>query len=503
MLDLAFFVGVLAFLFCLTDWRYGLLVTVAVGFLADPIRKIMPDQPVAMTIVVGLFLAACLLTMLRERGVTTLRMMGGTYRDLTIPLQFFLLWVLISAARTVLQFGNPVLAGIGTVAYLAPLPGLILGFASGGSRVWLRRFLVVYVVGCSLMTAGILLQVFGVDALVLREVGVGLYISRIGRAYSGFFRTTEVAAWHIGTTIALLIIVATSRWRSTSGWLASVPIALLLAAGILTGRRKMLAQLFFFICLYALMLLHFRKGAKRLVAVGLPVALLVALASTEFFAGQELQRFQTFFDRGSAVVVEAPQRFRNLGLGSVIWSFQRHGFLGSGAGIASQRAQYFGGGVEIAGYSAEGGLGKIISELGVPGLLLGLWLALGSLRAVWRNLIGDIERTHRPSVSLGLLALLGAQIPTFMVAAQIYGDPFVLIVLGLLLGFVLAFPEPGAESDPGEDLRSPPLPATAEKTGRMPNQFRPRRPRRDPRRSARTESQSRLQIFDSPTPIDE
>ncbi|MDH3255741.1 MAG: hypothetical protein OEM62_12160, partial [Acidobacteriota bacterium] len=158
---------------------------------------------------------------------------------------------------------------------------------------------------------------------------------------------------------------------------------------------------------------------------------------------------------------------------------------------------------EIAGYSAEGGLGKIISELGVPGLLLGLWLALGSLRAVWRNLIGDIERTHRPSVSLGLLALLGAQIPTFMVAAQIYGDPFVLIVLGLLLGFVLAFPEPGAESDPGEDLRSPPLPATAEKTGRMPNQFRPRRPRRDPRRSARTESQSRLQIFDSPTPIDE
>jgi hypothetical protein len=48
----------------------------------------------------------------------------------------------------------------------------------------------------------------------------------------------------------------------------------------------------------------------------------------------------------------------------------------------------------------------------------------------------------------GLLAFLGAKSVGFIVAAQIYGDLFVLLLLGWTLGFVLAIPRLEARQRP-------------------------------------------------------
>lgn len=59
---------------------------------------------------------------------------------------------------------------------------------------------------------------------------------------------------------------------------------------------------------------------------------------------------------------DASERFGSLGLGSIQGPVRRHGFLGAGAGKGSQEAQHFGGGATLIGYSAEGGLGKIVVQ---------------------------------------------------------------------------------------------------------------------------------------------
>ncbi len=54
---LAVVVGLGLFI-CFTNWRMGFLLCVIVGCLQDPIRKVIPGEPVYLTSAVLLFVAA-------------------------------------------------------------------------------------------------------------------------------------------------------------------------------------------------------------------------------------------------------------------------------------------------------------------------------------------------------------------------------------------------------------------------------------------------------------
>jgi hypothetical protein len=123
------------------------------------------------------------------------------------------------------------------------------------------------------------------------------------------------------------------------------------------------------------------------------------------------------------------------------WAIDWYGWLGGGLGVASQGAQYFGGGGDVFGGAGEGGLGKITAELGVPGLLVALWLAVAVVRYGWRILRFDARlSTPISRLACGLIALLIANLAVFSVATQVFGDLFVLLFLGLIAGFFLATP---------------------------------------------------------------
>jgi hypothetical protein len=69
-------------------------------------------------------------------------------------------------------------------------------------------------------------------------------------------------------------------------------------------------------------------------------------------------------------------------------------------------------------------------------------LALALARHVWRIL--KLLRFQAPRLRylyFGPVAWLATKVPVFMVASQAYGDPFVLLLLGLAAGMVLAAPE--------------------------------------------------------------
>jgi hypothetical protein len=127
------------------------------------------------------------------------------------------------------------------------------------------------------------------------------------------------------------------------------------------------------------------------------------------------------------------------------WVILRNGIFGSGAGTGSQGAQHFGGGANIVGDAVEGGLAKVLAELGVPGLVLLLWLVVGFVRYIWSILMyithsKDVDPTQSKLI-FGLAAFLMTNGVVYIIAHQVFGDPFVLIVLGFFLGFVLAMPK--------------------------------------------------------------
>jgi hypothetical protein len=156
---------------------------------------------------------------------------------------------------------------------------------------------------------------------------------------------------------------------------------------------------------------------------------------------------------GATGFADAPDRFSSLGLASVGWAFDQYGLAGAGAGTGSQGGQHFAGEAELVGGAAEGGLGKVTAELGLPGLLAAAWLLIALVWALWRGR-AEAQRLSPELAALryGLLAFLGANAVTFVVASQVYGDLFVLLLLGWCVGFVLAIPRLAPTGQPGAGL---------------------------------------------------
>jgi O-antigen ligase len=212
-----------------------------------------------------------------------------------------------------------------------------------------------------------------------------------------------------------------------------------LTASVLTGRRKILIIVATFVAMYFALLYYYRHRSGR------RTLLLVCVLSASFVVGALYMApagspLRPYIDRGQSVFGGAGERFTDLGLASVAWAFNRGGFFGLGAGAGSQGTQhFFEGGEVIAGGAAEGGLGKVAVELGIPGLILVVLTLILVARNVWRTLnFISVRDAKLLPLCAGMVAFCAANVPVFIGASQIYGDPFVLMLLGCFLGFVLA-----------------------------------------------------------------
>ena len=261
-------------------------------------------------------------------------------------------------------------------------------------------------------------------------------------AYPGFYRSTEGAAWHINTAACFIIILAVSRKLSWPKLAVAAMIILLIGAGMMTGRRKLLVEIINFVCLYTAILFYFRHGASRLAGISLLIVALVVGIIT--FGGYESlsdidEQYRPYVYRGMTVFGEIDERFHLSGVRMVGWALDSYGMLGGGLGVASQGTQHFGGGGQVFGGSGEGGLGKIVAELGVPGLLIIIWMMGSVLRYCWK-LMKIVSKYKSPLTPLfyGLFSFLCVNVISFIIATQVFGDMFVLLMLGWVLGFFAA-----------------------------------------------------------------
>jgi hypothetical protein len=113
-----------------------------------------------------------------------------------------------------------------------------------------------------------------------------------------------------------------------------------------------------------------------------------------------------------------------------------NGWWGRGAGTGSQGAQYFGGGSRLVGSAAEGGVGKVLAELGVQGVIVVAWFGAALIFAFWR-LLGHLRTLagQRVPLAIACISFVLANAAVYTIAHQVFGDAFVLLVVGWFVGF--------------------------------------------------------------------
>jgi hypothetical protein len=456
----------------LADWRKGLLACIAVGFFQDPLRKLWPGEPIYLTALVGVLFATIALGAAYRGELLTIST-TVEWRRLQWPVAAFCLVVVGQAVRTMAEHQSVKLAVLGLMAYLAPVVAAAVGYAFARSASMLKRFLVCYAVFSMAAATGVYLAFLGYDWQVLEQVGSGLILFAQGLRldlYPGFMRSPEIAAWHAAAGVCMLMILGSITKRPAGRLAAAALIFLLLGAAVLTGRRKVLVEIVLFLAAYWGSLAYARAGARRVVGIAALAALIAWLALPQLLEPEDIgPRLQPYVLHGATGFADAPDRFSSLGLASMGWAFDQYGLAGAGAGTGSQGGQHFAGEAELVGGAAEGGLGKVTAELGLPGLLAVAWVLTALVWALWRGR-AEAQRLSPELAALryGLLAFLGANAVGFVVASQVYGDLFVLLLLGWCIGFALAIPRL-APTGPGTGLSQRGLPLARKGIGARRN----------------------------------
>ena len=425
------------------NWRAVTLLVIPVGFLQEPIRKLMEGQPVTMQLwVVAVFGVSMLLSMSRF-GFPSIAPLAGRNLSTRRVLTLFIALTLVQALRSLIDHGTVMVPLIGLLSYLLPIPALWVAYHYVRSMADIKRFLKLYALCGIAITLSVIVSFRGVDDPIFNQVGnapMVVYHELVGvvTLYCGFLRTPEVAAWHAAAAVCAAVTISVAYKDVMFRFAAPLMVISGFTVVVLTGRRKALAILGLYAVLFTAGLLLSRRRSARSAAF-VSVAVGLALVAGSLVMAPESSESNPYMERSATVFGDAWERFEQLGIASIGGAFSTGGLFGLGTGAGAQGTQYVAG-VATQG-SAEGGLGRIMLELGVPGLVLVIlcgFAVAGTVRRCLRDAYHHSDQLYK--LELGAISFVGANVPVFVGAAQIFGDPFVLIILGMNLGFVLAAP---------------------------------------------------------------
>jgi hypothetical protein len=446
----------------ITDWRRGWLMAVICGVLQDPARKLTPGAPVAMSLSVILVYMVILFAAsgaMQKNAAEFTRRFSGIYGALIIVLLFLVL----AAIRGLFTFGIEgwKAPALGLFVYSAPVPAVLLGYT------WVRReenlysFFRFYAVVTSIAMLGTPLEYLDLKWKALGTVALSEYNLRFLpgiqiRLLSGFYRAPDVMGWHAAmlTIIGLIMTLRLEKlqrawiWMLVSGW------------GIfncfLSGRRKAV----YMVAVFALVFLwrYFRR---------LNVAHIVVFALALGVIGWVVHKISA--DEGSSVyargaVTTRGEVFERLE-GGLIGTIEQYGILGGGLGTATQGVYHVAPANVELGWQ-EGGLGKLAMELGLPGLIAVILLALAMLRMMMLISRHPDVPGSTQLIRCALVAIVAANVVEFLVSAQAYSDAVLALMTAFMVGSTFAsavLDERAAEDAAPTPDRPQPLtaPATA------------------------------------------
>lgn len=438
------FLAILAFV-AFSDEKKGFYIVILVGLSQDLLRKLMPGEPVYMTVLVAGYVGVIMIGMLM-RGQIRVGAVMRMLPELRAPIMTLVVYIAFQCLNAYVNSGNPFIVAIGILAYFGPFASLYLGFYLTATQPdrQIIRYMWFYLLVAVSMAWSVYFSYMGSSWTLLDSVGVGLHgYNPLGGTltlHNGFWRGSELAGGYCATAAIFSILLFVCRRRMNAQMFIVIFFFMFLVGAVfVTGRRKFLVEIAIFVITYGCVSIYLRHSVNRIVQFVLLCVLLGSIAFMWLIPSKYKEGLEGYYARGLQLEDQTAERFEGNAIHNLKYVYYRNGFLGKGAGIGSQGAQHFGGGSSVVGAAAEGGLAKVLAELGVPGLVLLAWFAL----AIIQMLVKRMRALHRVEFSRvllisGVAAALVANAAVFTIAHQIFGDVFYMLTIGWLVGALMA-----------------------------------------------------------------
>lgn len=419
-----------AALLALSNWRYGWLAAVVCGVLQDPVRKLTPGTPPALSMSIVVVYAVVLFAALGSLQRNRLDF-GRRFPKLYSNLALFAVALVFAAFNGLMTFGLEAwrVPALSFLIYLLPIPAVLLGYSWLLREEQIVQFFRFYAALTSVAMVGTVLEFFRVSWPVLGVVGMpGGYVRHLTgiqiRVLSGIYRAPDIMAWHaamltaVGITLAVRARVLSRAWP----WIAVAAWGFLNC--IISGRRKAIYMVAVFAIVFVWRFIRRMSTAQILLVVALAVALGLVVREVRSGAQSEV------YARGASTTPrEVLQRLE----GGLIGTIEQGSLLGLGLGAATQGIRHVSGRESDFGWQ-EGGIGKITAELGVPGLFIAALLAWSVIRMMLRiTAVPDIPGTSQ-LIRAALFGMVVANIVNFLASAQAYSDPVLTLMTAFIAG---------------------------------------------------------------------
>ncbi|HVG22699.1 MAG TPA: hypothetical protein VND45_00975 [Thermoanaerobaculia bacterium] len=431
-----FFAGVLlvSMAVAVTNWRHGWFAAIVCGVLQDPVRKMTPGTPAALSMSIGavylVILFAAFGALQRDRSDFARR-----FPNLYSAVALFMVMLALAAFNGLATFGLGAwkAPALSLLIYLLPIPAVLLGYTWLTREEQIVRFFRFYGILTSIALIGTVAEYFWVRSPMLGMVGMPWgYIRHLPglqiRVLSGIYRAPDIMAWHAATLTAIAVVLAVRARQLSKAWPWIVAAAWGFLSCMISGRRKAI----YMVALFGLVFLW--RFARRLKPM--QIALVVLLGVALFLVVRQIQsteQSEVYAKGAKTTFGEVLQRVE----GGLVGTFQQGSLLGSGLGSATQGVRHVTGSAGDYGWQ-EGGLGKLAAELGLPGLLAAAMLASALFRMMLR-ITGppDLPGTSQ-LIRVALFALVVANIGNFLASAQAYSDPVLTLVTAFFVGCLFA-----------------------------------------------------------------
>jgi hypothetical protein len=247
------------------------------------------------------------------------------------------------------------------------------------------------------------------------------------RMISGFYRSPEIMGWHAMTMVlfSMCLMLRRSNWILLWGLTATWGMY----GVLLSGRRKMFLMILVFIGAFIFNFRSWRRTTWWLPAM----ACLVAVSGGLFYLVDEnyLAAAESGLHNAGATAVEK-------GLTGPLWLAWNVGPFGFGVGTKAQGSQHLSFVPETPQF--EGGFERVLVEIGIVGTLAAVLMLAAALRATASCLRQARSHPDTEVVGVALFSLISANLAAFVITFQIFGDPFVIILIGFLGGIMLSLP---------------------------------------------------------------
>jgi len=362
----------------IVNWRMGVYALILVGVLQDPVRKMMPGTPAYMVLCTLPVWLACIIGLVRMER----RLYGRLVQSYPMLAQGAV-WFLVSLIPGVFMmlrhgFGVWQVAILGAFGYINPVLALIAGLQFARRPEGVVRLLTFFCLVTVVMLVGTLLEYLNltpdwsaVGTQVMGHRWVRYRHGYVVHMMTGFYRSPDIMGWH-GSMLVMLSLTLLAFLGVGRGGIWGVPASFGALCLLLAGRLKTIMLPPLWIMVMAWSYVRTGKVGQVVLLGGIAVAVLGAIQ----WASSEVGVTEEYLSALSTSPMEMATRLHGDSIGSVRVTYLQSGFWGKGIGAASTGMRHLG--VAIKGTWQEGGLAKVMVELGVPGML-GAFYLMGTI----------------------------------------------------------------------------------------------------------------------------